>query len=195
MIVLAGNSGKHSPRRPMNPLLRNRTNIPKNLFCWGRSVTIHNVDGPFVEGFVCFLDIFCSSKKTIIYNCRYKSIMDYKSFPLSECLDRVVPLLTDPPPTSSTSLSKKKKKKRKKYDMWHLQPDTGHMPGDMWHVTCDTWHVTYGWWWTFSQHFRSLGLMILEWPVTCDMWHMTFDMWHKTCDMWHMKCDIWSIVI
>ena len=58
MIVLAGNSGKHSPRRPMNPLLRNRTNIPKNLFCWGRPVTIHNVDGLFVEGFVCVLEFF-----------------------------------------------------------------------------------------------------------------------------------------
>ena len=43
---------------------------------------------------------------------------------------------------------------------WHLTCDTWHVTAHMWHMTRDRAHVTHGGWWTYSQNFSSLALMV-----------------------------------
>ena len=85
-----------------------------------------------------------------------------------------------------------------RFDMWQVTCDMWHVTCDMWHVTYDMCHVTNMGWWTLSQNFRPLALLVWEWQcfedLTCDMWHVTCDIWHVTLDKWHVTRDSLGVV-
>ena len=53
-----------------------------------------------------------------------------------------------------------------------MTPHTWHLTYDMWHFTPDMWYVKHRGWWTLSENFMSLALMVWECLGGADQWYV-----------------------